>query len=261
MNRFAIVAKKDEKSIKTEKKIKQELIKNGFLYDKENPELVISVGGDGTLLFAVHTYLDMLDSILFVAVHTGTLGFFTDYTEDTIDVCINDIVNGELYEIFESKLMEGEIIKPGETIQIYALNEIRLENVCQTQTLDIYIDNEYFETVKGNGMCLSTQAGATAYNRALKGAVVDNGLSIMQLVEIAGIHDSKHGSLGVPYIMKCDREVTFHCQNFNNTYLCYDHMNLLVNDIESIRCRLSNKSVKFARFREYSYLKRLRNLY
>lgn len=261
MNRFAIVAKKDEKSVKAEAKIIKMLCENGFVYDKENPELVISVGGDGTLLYAVHTYLDMLDDLLFVAVHTGTLGFFTDYTEENIDICIQDIINGEIYEVFESRLLKAEIFKAEDTKEIYALNEIRLENVCQTQTLDIYIDNEFFETVKGNGMCLSTQAGATAYNRALKGAVVDNGLSIMQMVEIAGIHDSKHSSLGVPYIMKSDREVSFNCHNSKNTYLCYDHMNLLLQDVKGIRCKLSDKSVKFARFREYSYLKRLRNLY
>lgn len=261
MNRFVIVAKKDKKSVETEMKIKQRLCDNGFIYDEKNPELVISVGGDGTLLYAVHMYIDKLDELLFVAVHTGTLGFFTDYTEDNIDMCIEDIINGKLYETFESRLLKGEIFKENEIIEIYALNEIRLENVCQTQTIDIYIDNEYFETVKGNGMCLSSQAGATAYNRALKGAVVDNGLSIMQLVEIAGIHDSKHGSLGVPYIMKSDRIVTFNTQTTNNTYLCYDHRNIMLQDVNRIRCQLSEKSVKFARFREYSYLKRLRNLY
>lgn len=261
MKRFAIVAKKDEKSVDAEEKIRKSLSDNHFIYDKENPELVISVGGDGTLLYAVHTYIDMLDDLLFVAVHTGTLGFFTDYSEDNIDMCIEDIIKGNIYEVFESRLLQAEVFKQDSKEEIYALNEIRLENVCQTQTMDIYIDNEYFETVKGNGMCLSTQAGATAYNRALKGAVVDNGLSIMQLVEIAGIHDSKHGSLGVPYIMKSDRVVSFRTHASKNTYLCYDHMNLLLQDVEGIRCRLSNKSVKFARFREYSYLKRLRNLY
>lgn len=261
MKRFAIVAKKDEKSVLTENKIKKALIENGFIYDKDSPELVISVGGDGTLLYAVHTYLTMLEKVLFVAVHTGTLGFFTDYTEDNIDTCIQDIIQGEIYEVFESRLLRAELFKENQIEEIYALNEIRIENVCQTQVLDIYIDDEFFETVKGNGMCLSTQAGATAYNRALKGAVVDNGLSIMQLVEIAGIHDSKHNSLGVPYIMKSDRIVSFNTHSSNHTYLCYDHMSMLLEDVSGIRCQLSHKSVKFARFREYSYLKRLRNLY
>ena len=261
MDRFSIVAKKDAKSIRAENKIREALIQNGFVYDKENPQLVISVGGDGTLLYAVHSYLEKLEDILFVAVHTGTLGFFTDYSEETIDDCIHDILNKEVFEIFSSNLLKVDIEKEEGTQSIYALNEVRLENVCQTQVVDIYIDNEFFETVKGNGMCLSTQAGATAYNRALKGAVVDNGLSIMQLVEIAGIHDSKHSSLGVPYIMKSDREVSFIVHDSSSTYLCYDHCNQQLENVEKITCKLSEKSVRFARFREYSYLKRLRNLY
>ncbi len=127
--------------------------------------------------------------------------------------------------------------------------------------MDIYIDDEFFETVKGNGVCLSTQAGSTAYNRALKGAVVDSGLSMLQLVEIAGIHDSKHNSLGVPYIMKSDRKITFVCDEMSNAMLCYDHLTKSLDDVKSISCRISEKKVRFARFRKYSYLERLRNLY
>lgn len=263
MKRFATVAKKNKKSEMAENKIKQSLCHYGFLYDEDNPELIITVGGDGTLLYAVHKYLEKLDQLLFVAVHTGTLGFYTDYSENEIDECIQDIIENKIYEIFSSRLLKGEIVDfDKNSTTIYALNEMRLENILRTQTLDIFIDQEYFETIKGNGVCLSTQAGATAYNRSLKGAVVDNGLSIMQLVEIAGLHDSKHNSLGVPYIMKDDREITFISDNCENTYLCYDYIHLKLNkNVEKIICSMSDKKVRFARYRKYSYLKRLCNLY
>lgn len=260
MNRFSIVAKKNEKSALAEQKIKDALIQHHFIYDKENPQIVISIGGDGTLLYAVQKYLNQLNKIYFVAVHTGTLGFFTDYTEDEIEQCVNDIVKNEIYEVFESRMLEISINGNQEDV-VYALNEARIENVLKTQTIDIYIDDEFFETVKGNGMCLSTQAGSTAYNRALKGAVVDSGLSVLQLVEIAGIHNNKHNSLGVPYLMKEDRKVTFVCDEFSKAYLCHDHLNREIDDVKTITCILSDKKVRFARFRKYSYLKRLRNLY
>lgn len=261
MQRFTIVAKKNEKSLSTKKIIKKQLESHNMIYDEVSPELIISVGGDGTLLYAVHKYIDQLDSAKFLAIHTGTLGFFTDYTEDEIDQCIKDILKGEIYEIFESHLLEVKI-NGNKHETLYALNEIRIENVLTTQTLDIYIDSEFFERVRGNGMCLSTQAGSTAYNRALSGAVVDSGLSVMQLCEIAGIHDSKHGSLRVPYIMKKDRKVTFTCDMFKNAYLCYDHLNQKIGtDVKTITCQICDKRVKFARFKKYSYLERLRNLY
>ena len=57
-------------------------------------------------------------------------------------------------------------------------------------------------------MCIRDRAGSTAYNRSLKGAVIDSGISLMQLTEITPIQHSKHRSLGVPYIMMENRIIT-----------------------------------------------------
>ena len=69
---------------KQKEKIEKRLVSEGMILDETDPELVITVGGDGTLLFAVQNYIDKLDKIKFVAIHTGTLGFYTDYTENQI---------------------------------------------------------------------------------------------------------------------------------------------------------------------------------
>lgn len=74
MKRFAIVHKLDDVSQKMARIVKKQV--GAFMeYDETNPELVISVGGDGTILFAVHKYLDQLENVMFVGIHTGTLGF------------------------------------------------------------------------------------------------------------------------------------------------------------------------------------------
>ncbi len=258
MQRFSIVAKKDEKSAAIEQTIKEKLVNSNLMYDKENPDLVISVGGDGTLLYAVHQYITHLQSIHFIALHTGTLGFFTDYTENEVEEVIADILNHEIYEVFQSHLLEIEVDNKQ---TYYALNEMRIENVCKTQNVDIYIDDEFFETVKGNGVCLSTQAGATAYNRSLKGAVIDSGLEVLQLCEIAGIQNAKHTSLGSPYIMKNDRQISFISEDSSGAILCYDHLYFPIDDVKKITCKVSDLAVSFIRYKKYSYLERLRTLY
>lgn len=257
IKKFAIVAKHDSKSEQIKQNIKKSLEAQGFQFDATAPELVICVGGDGTLLYAVHHYLACLDDIYFVAIHTGNLGFFTDYTEENVEQCIEDIVNGNVYEVFESALLAAKINNQ----YMYALNEIRIENIMRTQMFDIFIDGEFFETFKGNGLCLSTQAGSTAYNRSLKGAVVDSGLQLMQLTEIAGIHDSKHRSLGVPYILKADRSLCIESDSFENAYLCYDHKHISLDHVTAVTCTISDKKVRFLRYRKYSYLERVRTLY
>lgn len=257
IKRFAVVARQDIKSLNIKEKIKQTLIQHAFSYEEEHPELVICVGGDGTLLYAVHHYIEQLDHTYFVAIHTGNLGFFTDYQEDEVDMCIADILKGEIYELFVSSLLEASV----HHTTLYALNEIRIENITRTQMFDIFIDDEFFEKYKGNGICLSSQAGSTAYNRSLKGAVVDSGLSLMQLSEIAGIHDSTHRSLGVPYILKDDRKLRIISDNFTGAYLCYDHKHIALDDASEVSIQMSDKKVKFIRYRKYSYLERVRTLY
>lgn len=259
MNKFSIVAKKDETSEATEQRIKEQLLNNGWKYDKKRPDLVICVGGDGTLLYGVHKYLEQLDHINFLAIHTGTLGFFTDYTEEEIDRCIQDILQKEPM-IFTSHLLEIKIYKDNPQVE-YALNEMRIENNTRTQQLDVFVDGEFFETCRGSGICLSTQAGSSAYNRSLRGAVIDSGLSLMQLTEITAIQHSKHRSLGNPYILKDDRKVVFKSDDFEGAIVGYDHLHMDLKNVEKICCTMSNKYVRFARYREYSYLKRLKTLY
>lgn len=47
----------------------------GMQRDEENPDIVLSIGGDGTMLQAFHNYVHRLDHIAFVGLHTGHLGF------------------------------------------------------------------------------------------------------------------------------------------------------------------------------------------
>lgn len=256
--KYAIVSKKDNKSYMVEMKIRETLDTARWIYDKKDPTLVICVGGDGTLLYAVHLYMDTLHKVEFLGIHTGTLGFFTDYTEAELDECLYDVLHNTS-SISESDLLEIQV--DNSKNKLYALNEMRIENIEKSQVTDIYIDGVIFECCHGSGLCLSTQAGSTAYNRSLHGAVIDSGLSLLQLTEITPIQHSKHRSLGNPYILDSNRVITFQSDCFDTAYLCYDHLNTPLINVSRIDCRLSDKKVRFARYREYSYLKRLKNLY
>lgn len=255
---YAIVSKVDDKSHTVSQRIRERLQSAGWIEDEKTAELIICVGGDGTLLYGVHQFLDRINDLLFLGIHTGTLGFFTDYTEEELDECLNDILHKEP-NIYESRLLRMEL--DDHKNPFYALNEMRIENIVKSQIVDVYIDGEFFETCRGSGICLSTQAGSTAYNRGLGGAVIECGLSVMQLAEITAIQHSKHRSLGSPYILMEDRIVTMKSNTFDTATLCYDHLNESLENTTQIKCRMSDKKVKFARYREYSYLKRLKNLY
>ena len=62
-----------------------------FTRDDEHPDIVITVGGDGTLLGAFHHYRNQLDQIRFVGIHTGHLGFYTDWRNYEVDELIESL--------------------------------------------------------------------------------------------------------------------------------------------------------------------------
>ncbi|MGL5978532.1 MAG: NAD(+) kinase [Erysipelotrichaceae bacterium] len=241
-------------------KVSLTLEQHGFIYSDSNPNLILCIGGDGTVLHAVHEHLEQLDHVFFIAIHKGTLGFFTDYTIDEVDCFLQDITTKQGV-IHASSLLEATLQQEQECAVYYALNEMRIENVIRTQEINVKIDQEFFETIHGSGVCLSTQLGSTAYNRSLRGAVVDSGMELMQLCEITAIHHNKFHSLGVPYIMHKDRVVEFTSSDYSNALFLYDHKYLPIAPNATIQITTSNKKVRFLRFKDYSYLERLKNLY
>lgn len=254
--RFLIVDRSDENSKRIHNHIQNILCENGWEYDSLHPEIVICIGGDGTILRAIHNNQAQLDSIVFVGLHTGTLGFLTDYTQDEVDCFIHDLLfNTPSIEI--RPLLE---MKFGNEC-LYAFNEFRIESMFRTLNLDVYIDDEYFEKTTGSGICISTQAGSTALNRALSGAVVDPGIDVIQLSEISPISHKNHHSLRNSYIMKEDRKITICMENTKDAFICFDHLYKEIGDIKEFHVQTSNKKVRFARYRTSSYLKRLMNLY
>lgn len=58
-----------------------------------------------------------------------------------------------------------------------------------------------------------------------------------------------------------NRIVTLRADTFDTAILCYDHLNTPLKNTKTIICQMTDKKVKFARYRHYSYLKRLKNLY
>lgn len=260
MKRFTISAKHDEISSQLERKLKEKLVSKQWIDDDINPEIVFTIGGDGTFLHAVHKYLSKLSKINFVGIHTGTLGFYTDYEADEIDEAIEDILYNQP-KIDEIRMLKieaknGKVSKP-----YYALNEARIENIIKTQTIHVTINDEYLEMFRGNGLCVSAQAGSTAYNRSIFGAVLSVGIEGLQLTEISGIHHKASRSLGSPLIVSSKSKICFKNDSFEKALLLYDYKHLSLDDITEIHISLSNKKVKIARFRPTSYIRRLQSLF
>src|SRR5690625_7233487 len=80
--KFVIVSRGDERSKKIKLTMRQYLVDFDLVYDEKEPDLVISVGGDGTFLEAFHRYVYRLQETAFIGVHTGHLGFYADWVPE-----------------------------------------------------------------------------------------------------------------------------------------------------------------------------------
>ena len=254
MKRYAIVSKKDDVSRHLAALIKEEL--KELTYDEEHPEIVISVGGDGTMIYSIHRYEHVLNDVSFVGIHTGTLGFFTDYLKDEYKQLVEDILTKQP-EIFDRHLLRisynGKIF--------HALNEMRIENSYRSQVIDMYVNDEHMETFRGNGLCVSTPSGSTALNKSLGGAVINPSLRLMQVTEIAGIHHNAYRSLGSSLTLDKNDTIHFESQNFQNAVLGIDHLVFDLRDVEYVDVKIAAQYARFAQFKRVSLMERLKRAF
>lgn len=256
MKRFSVISRNDDFSKDVEQKILSRMEKEGRICDEQNPEFVFVIGGDGTFLHAVHQYLDQLDIISFIGIHTGTLGFFTDYQANELDQFFSDVI-WKSPAVQSYRMLKCEVNHQ----TFYSLNEVRVENVHKTQIMDVYLDGSKLERFRGTGLCVCTQLGSTAYNRSLNGAVIQNGLELLELSEITGIHHREFRSLGSPLILDPDTQILFCSSNYDGAVLCWDQYSLDLKGNLEVKISLSDKKVKIARYHPYDYINHLKNLF
>ncbi|MDD8048856.1 MAG: NAD kinase [Thomasclavelia sp.] len=255
MKKYAIVVRKSEDSFKIAEDIKKQL--NSFMdYDEINPEVVISVGGDGTVLESVHRYRDK--NPIFVPLHTGTLGFFTAFQKNEIDLMVKAL-RCEILQYDERTLLEVKIYSD-DVKTFYCLNEMRIDHGFSTQVITVYINNELLETFRGNGLCVSTDSGSTGYNKSLGGAVIYPGTNMMQLTEVAGIHHNAYRSLNSPLVLSDKEVIKLEGNNFKHLYVGMDNKSYQFDNVRYVEAKMSNQKVKILANHQ-TFIDRIRKAY
>ena len=135
------------------------------------PDLVLSVGGDGTFL---ETVLKIKDYEIPVAgVNTGRLGFLANISEEELSHSIDMLCQGEFKTIERSLL---EIVQPSSLFEgstSAALNEVTIQKADLSMvTINVFIDDIYLNTYWADGLIISTATGSTAYNLSVGGPIL-----------------------------------------------------------------------------------------
>ncbi len=252
--RYCIRFKKDKVAVKTVNKLVKKLDENHFIQDENNPEVVFSVGGDGTFLRAVHDFFEI--NPLFVAINRGNLGFLCEFTDKDINFMIDELIQKSL-PIRTISLLEGKFMGQ----KIYALNEIRMEACNGTSiSYDVDINGTYLETCRSDGACISTSIGSSGLARSLGGSLVDNEIETIQFIEKAPISNRRYNSLRSPYVLNVDKTITLLNFSYDYFYLFYDCKFLKINNFKGgLQIRVaSDKQIRVLQNHGIDYIKKTR---
>lgn len=258
--KYAIFNNEDVSSRVVAKNLALEMRKHGLTVDNEEPDIVVSVGGDGTLLGAFQHYVNQIDHVRFVGLHTGHLGFYTDWLSTELDQLVASLSHDNGQKVSYPLLELTVIQTSGEKSQYLALNEAVIKQPLGTLVADIYLGGEVFERFRGDGIAVATPTGSTAYNKANGGAVLHPALQAIQMSEIASINNRVFRTLGSPLIVPRDQEIVMRPQS-NNFLVMYDQGEIASDHILELRFRVSEKCVHFARYRHVDFWRRVQNAF
>ncbi len=190
-----------------------------FSFSKDDPELVIVIGGDGTFLAAFHQYEHNLENKTFLSFNTGTIGYYNEFDiHDYVNI-LNSIKENS-FPTRDFSLLEYSDNKN----TYYSINEFIISGLIHNVEYDVYLDNEKIEQYFGMGFVVSTSTGSMGYNRSINGPIVDIDNDGMILTEIAAIRSKAYQAIGSPLVLSNKRTLTFKERNNRPGSLLIDNI-------------------------------------
>ena len=135
-------------------------------------DLMISVGGDGTILRAI-THVKDLD-IPIVGINTGRLGFLATIKRDDIIGALDQIFEGK-YRISKRSVLSVTTNQKESNFELdFALNEVTVsrKNTTSMISIETWLDDEYLNSYWADGLIISTPTGSTGYSMSCGGRVI-----------------------------------------------------------------------------------------
>lgn len=144
------------------------------------PDMVVAIGGDGTMLAAVQVALDH-DAPLF-GFNLGTIGFLTEVEPDDLDEVVRSLSDGEYTTVPRmgiSATLNG--------VSATGLNDVVVEKIDTLRLvyLEVEVDGEPFVTYRADGLIAATPTGSTAYSFSAGGPLVDHSIEAILLTPVA----------------------------------------------------------------------------
>jgi len=151
---------------------------------QENADILLSIGGDGTLLNTITLIRE--SGIPVLGINTGRLGFISSVSTDQIDNAINQLLKKE-YTLEERTLLQLDTNNQlfGETN--FALNEVTVlkKDTSSMIRIHAFLDDEFLNSYWADGLIVATPTGSTGYSLSCGGPIVVPGTENFIIAPIA----------------------------------------------------------------------------
>ncbi|CAB5497055.1 NAD kinase (EC [Bathymodiolus thermophilus thioautotrophic gill symbiont] len=177
----------------------------------EQADLIIVVGGDGSLLNTARTFVD--NKIPILGINLGRLGFLADVPATSMVDIVTEVLNGDFTQE-KRHLLSCKIEQDSKILgQFLALNDVvvhRAETLKMIE-FDLLIDGKFVNNQRADGLIVTTPTGSTAYALSSGGPIMHPGVNAIGLVSICP-HTMSHRPLLVPG----DSEVVIQVKDLDN---------------------------------------------
>jgi NAD+ kinase len=256
-----VLSKKDFKVV-VEDAFYKDINRNSFLELEtftsldHSYDLLISVGGDGTILRAV-TYLKDLE-IPLIGVNTGRLGFLATIQANEIQDAIDAILNKD-FDISERTVLEiSSEDEPGVFGDLnFAINEIAVSRKDTTSMVSVEtaLNGEFLTSYWSDGLIVSTPTGSTGYSLSCGGPIITPNTSSLILTPIA-----PHNLNSRPLVVQDDMEITLKTSGREPNYLVsLDSRIATLKNNSSVTIKKAGFTIKMIELKHESFLQTLRN--
>jgi NAD+ kinase len=216
-------------------------------------QLVISFGGDGTLIRAAHVCSAVGTPIL--GVYYGRFGFVTQCKPNEIGAALSQFFDGKA-KIEERMMVQTELIRAGQIVAtMHSLNEAVLQRAATTRmlTFEVTVDGERLTRYPADGVLVSTPTGSTAYNLSAGGPVVDPRMQCLILTAI-----TPHTLSARPLLLRPDSVIRLSMETRGDAVLSCDgqsRLHMLSGD--EVRVTKSPRTTRLVSVDEHDFLQKL----
>ena len=218
-------------------------------------DLMITIGGDGTLLRSI-TYVRDL-GIPIMGINTGRLGFLATLKQEMLHSELNKILFGE-YDIKERSLLEVSANNKTNFSDFnYALNEVSVGRKNTTSMIEIktVLDGEYLNTYWADGLIISTPTGSTGYSLSCGGPIMSPSSQTFSITPIA-----PHNLNARPLIISDETIIELSVKGREESHLLsLDSKIISLENNTVIKIKKASFKIKLASLQNNSFYKTLRN--